>query len=142
MTSNTKHATKLAELALLNYMKELGFKGMRVGASGAGGKKKDESRGDLLVGNGWIILSLELKTSSKDSVYVRCDQVDGQIEFAKAFSAVPLIVFKPARKEYRVFSASDGKRCGTTFRFDYENGKFLSVAVNDLVQEMYSIDGH
>lgn len=71
---------------------------MRAPASGGATKKPLP---DIIAGNGEIYLAIEVKSSSKDRIYIDSDKIDALCEFAKIFGAQPYIGAKFTRKKWR-----------------------------------------
>lgn len=94
------------ERDLINYLDFKGFKAVRVAGSGAGTKKP---RPDILAGNKRNIYAIELKSSSKDVIYIKSYQVKNLIEFAKGFGAIPTIAIKFNYEPYYFLSVTDFK---------------------------------
>ena len=61
---------------------------MRAPASGGATKKPLP---DIIAGNGKIYLAIEVKSSSKDRIYINSEKIDALCEFAGIFGAKPYI---------------------------------------------------
>ena len=64
------------------------FAAMRAPASGGSTKKPLP---DVLAGNGKIYLAIEVKTTTKDKIYIDESQIDSLCEFSEIFGAKPYI---------------------------------------------------
>ncbi|MCC7563379.1 MAG: Holliday junction resolvase [Methanobacterium sp.] len=71
---------------------------MRAPASGGATKKPLP---DIIAGNGKIYLAIEVKSSSKDRIYINSDKIDALLEFSNLFGAQPYIGAKFIRKKWR-----------------------------------------
>jgi len=71
---------------------------MRAPASGGATKKPLP---DIIAGNGKIYLAIEVKSSSKDRIYINSDKIDALLEFSNLFGAQPYIGAKFTRKKWR-----------------------------------------
>ncbi len=71
---------------------------MRAPASGGATKKPLP---DIIAGNGKIYLAIEVKSSSKDRIYINSEKIDALLEFAGIFGAQPYIGAKFTRKKWR-----------------------------------------
>lgn len=87
----------LEERWLVHYFENNGYAATRIPASG-GATKSD--RPDVLAGNGIDIYAVEVKSSKKDTIYIRGEQVEELIRFSLKFGAEPLICAKFTRKPY------------------------------------------
>ena len=92
------------ERDLVNYLNFNGFTAVRVTGSG-GGTKND--RPDILAGNKGDIYVIELKSSSKDIVYLRKEQIKELYRFADGFGAVPVVAVKFTYLPYCFMSSKD-----------------------------------
>ncbi|MDR2873857.1 MAG: Holliday junction resolvase [Methanobrevibacter sp.] len=72
------------ERDLVHLLWEKGFAAMRAPASGGATKKPLP---DVLAGNSKKYLAIEVKTTSKELIYVDSSQMDALIEFSKIFGA-------------------------------------------------------
>jgi Holliday junction resolvase len=79
------------ERDLVHLLWKKGFAAMRAPASGGATKKPLP---DVLAGNSKKYLAIEVKTTSKDLIYVDSSQIDGLIEFSKIFGAEPYLGIK------------------------------------------------
>lgn len=87
----------LEERWLVKYLEERGYASTRIPASG-GATKSD--RPDVLAGNGKNTYAFEVKSSKKDIIYIRNEQIDELIRFSKKFGATPLVCVKFTREPY------------------------------------------
>lgn len=86
-----------SERKLLRELYSDGFVGVRTAGSGGG---SSEPKPDVIVGKNGKHFAIELKTSSKDDIYIKDTQIDGLVEFARKFGAIPLICVKFTRLPY------------------------------------------
>lgn len=92
------------ERDLVNYLDFKGFRAVRVAGSG-GGTKKD--RCDILAGNGNKIYAIELKSSSKDRIYINKAQIRELYRFSRGFGAIPVIAVKFTYEPYKFIDFND-----------------------------------
>jgi holliday junction resolvase Hjr len=71
---------------------------MRAPASGGATKNPLP---DIIAGNGKIYLAIEVKSSSKDRIYINSEKIDALLEFADIFGAQAYIGAKFTRKKWR-----------------------------------------
>jgi holliday junction resolvase Hjr len=71
---------------------------MRAPASGGATKKPLP---DIVAGNGKIYLAIEVKSTSKDRIYINSDKIEALCEFADKFGAKPYVGVKFIRKNWR-----------------------------------------
>ena len=76
------------ERDLVHKLWERNFAAMRAPASGGATKRPLP---DVLAGNGKIYLAIEVKTTTKDKVYIDATQIDDLCNFSKIFGATPYI---------------------------------------------------
>lgn len=79
------------ERDLVHKLWDRNFAAMRAPASGGATKKPLP---DIIAGNGSIYLAIEVKTTTKDKIYIDSSQIDALIEFSNMFGAVPYIGVK------------------------------------------------
>lgn len=79
------------ERDLVHKLWEKNFAAMRAPASGGATKKPLP---DVLAGNGKIYLAIEVKTTTKDKIYIDYPQIDALIEFSDIFGATPYLGIK------------------------------------------------
>lgn len=97
----------LEERTVVKLFEALGYGAIRVPASGA---RTNSDKPDVVAGNGVNYYAVEVKSSKKDYIYIRSEQVDELLRFSERFGAVPLIVAKFTRLDYIVFRINDMKR--------------------------------
>ena len=88
------------ERHLVKYLEQHGFAATRIPASG-GATKSD--RPDVLAGNGKHSYAFEVKSSKKDTIYIRKEQIEELLRFSYKFGAKPLLCVKFTRKPYTLF---------------------------------------
>lgn len=93
----------LEERYLVKYLENNGFAATRIPASG-GATKSD--RPDVLAGNGDECFAFEVKSSKKDTIYIRKEQISELLRFSFKFGAKPLICVKFTRKPYTIFNVN------------------------------------
>ena len=71
------------ERDLVHKLWDRGFAAMRAPASGGATKRPLP---DVLAGNGKLYLAIEVKTTTKDKVYIDEPQITALCEFSKIFS--------------------------------------------------------
>jgi len=71
---------------------------MRAPASGGATKKPLP---DIVAGNGRTYLAIEVKSTSKDRIYINSDKIEALHEFADIFGAEPYVGVKFIRKKWR-----------------------------------------
>ena len=76
------------ERDLVHKLWERNFAAMRAPASGGATKRPLP---DVLAGNGKLYLAIEVKTTTKDKVYIDSTQIDELCEFSNIFGATPYI---------------------------------------------------
>jgi len=79
------------ERNLVNQLWGKKFAAMRAPASGGATKRPLP---DVLAGNGKIYLGIEVKTTTKEKIYIDSPQIDGLCEFCEMFGAEPYIGIK------------------------------------------------
>ena len=79
------------ERDLVHKLWDRDFAAMRAPASGGATKNPLP---DVVAGNGKIYLAIEVKTTSKDKIYIDFEQIDALVEFSKKFGATPYIGIK------------------------------------------------
>ncbi|HHY00892.1 MAG: Holliday junction resolvase Hjc [Methanobacterium sp.] len=86
------------ERELVKMLWDANCAAMRAPASGGATKKPLP---DIIAGNGKIYLAIEVKSSSKDRIYINSDEIDALLEFANIFGAQAYIGAKFTRKKWR-----------------------------------------
>lgn len=79
------------ERDLVHKLWDKKFAAMRAPASGGATKRPLP---DVLAGNGDIYLAIEVKTTTKDKIYIDHPQVDALCEFSEIFGAKPFLAIK------------------------------------------------
>jgi len=79
------------ERDLVHKLWDKNFAAMRAPASGGATKKPLP---DVLAGNGKVYLAIEVKTTTKDKIYIDSPQMDGLCEFCDIFGAEPYLGVK------------------------------------------------
>lgn len=79
------------ERDLVHRFWDKNFAAMRAPASGGATKRPLP---DVLAGNGNIYLAIEVKTTSKDRLYIDSPQIDALCEFCDIFGAIPYLGIK------------------------------------------------
>lgn len=89
------------ERELVKMLWDANCAAMRAPASGGATKKPLP---DIIAGNGEIYLAIEVKSSSKERIYINSDKIDALYQFADMFGAKPYIGAKFNRKKWRFLS--------------------------------------
>ena len=76
------------ERDLVHKLWDRHFAAMRAPASGGATKKPLP---DVIAGNGKIYLAIEVKTTTKDKIYIDAPQIDALVEFSNIFGATPYL---------------------------------------------------
>ena len=97
----------LEERYLVKYLENNGFAATRIPASG-GATKSD--RPDVLAGNSKKCYAFEVKSSKKDIIYIRKEQIEELQRFSFKFGAIPLICVKFTYKPYTLMTVSSLER--------------------------------
>ena len=79
------------ERDLVHKLWEKNFAAMRAPASGGATKRPLP---DVLAGNGKLYLAIEVKTTTKDKIYIDSPQIDALCEFCDIFGASPFLGIK------------------------------------------------
>lgn len=79
------------ERDLVHKLWDNNFAAMRAPASGGATKKPLP---DVIAGNGKIYLAIEVKTTTKDKIYIDYPQIDALVEFSNIFGATPYLGMK------------------------------------------------
>ena len=79
------------ERDLVHKLWDNDFAAMRAPASGGATKKPLP---DVIAGNGKIYLAIEVKTTTKDKIYIDHPQIDALVEFSNIFGATPYLGMK------------------------------------------------
>lgn len=97
----------LEERYLVNFLEDNGYAATRIPASG-GATKSD--RPDVLAGNGKNCYAFEVKSSKKDIIYIRKEQIDELLRFSFKFGAKPFVCVKFTRKPYTIINVNSLER--------------------------------
>jgi Holliday junction resolvase len=92
------------ERELVKMLWDANFAAMRAPASGGATKKPLP---DVIAGNGKIYLAIEVKSSSKERIYIKSDKIDALCEFSDMFGAEPFIGVKFLREMWRFVRPHD-----------------------------------
>lgn len=92
------------ERELVKMLWDAGCAAMRAPASGGATKKPLP---DIISGNGKIYLAIEVKSSSKDRIYINSEKIDALLEFSGIFGAEPYIGAKFIREKWRFVRPND-----------------------------------
>jgi holliday junction resolvase len=79
------------ERDLVHKLWDKNFAAMRAPASGGATKRPLP---DVLAGNGEIYIGIEVKTTTKDKIYIDSPQIEALCEFCDIFGAVPYLGIK------------------------------------------------
>ena len=97
----------LEERWLVKYLEGNGYAATRIPASG-GATKSD--RPDVLAGNNGKCYAFEVKSSKKDNIYIRWEQINELLRFSKKFGAKPLVCVKFTREPYTLLNIQSLQR--------------------------------
>lgn len=97
----------LEERTVVKLFEALGYGAIRVPASGA---RTNSDKPDVVAGNGTNYYAVEVKSSKKNYIYIRAEQVEELLRFSERFGAVPLIVAKFTRLDYIAFEINELKQ--------------------------------
>ncbi|MDI6644674.1 MAG: Holliday junction resolvase Hjc [Methanobacteriaceae archaeon] len=92
------------ERDLVKMLWDSNFAAMRAPASGGATKKPLP---DVLAGNGKIYLAIEVKSTSRDKIYIDSQKINGLCEFSDIFGARPYIGIKFRYKKWLFLSPED-----------------------------------
>ena len=92
------------ERELVNRLHDAGFAVMRAPASGS---STDRELPDVLAGDGRVFYAVEAKSSSGDPIYLRGEEVEALIYFARNFGAAPKIGVRFDREDWYFFHPGD-----------------------------------
>ncbi|MGC9516554.1 MAG: Holliday junction resolvase Hjc [Methanomicrobiales archaeon] len=92
------------ERDLVRMLWDANFAAMRAPASGGATKKPLP---DVLAGNGEIYLAIEVKSTSRDKIYIDSQKIIGLYEFSNLFGAKPYIGIKFRYKKWLFLSPED-----------------------------------
>jgi Holliday junction resolvase len=89
------------ERDLVHKLWDKNFAAMRAPASGGATKKPLP---DVLAGNGKVYLGIEVKTTTKEKIYIDSIQIDALCEFCEIFGAEPYLGVKFKLTKWLFFS--------------------------------------
>ena len=112
----------MEERDLVNKLWDLGFASLRVPASGGATKKPMP---DVIAGNSDIYLTIEVKTTTKDKIYINSEQINELYEFSKIFGAEPYIGVKFKYTKWLFISPNS---CPKTDKGNYKIEKEYMIA--------------
>ena len=92
------------ERDLVRMLWDSNFAAMRAPASGGATKKPLP---DVLAGNRELYLAIEVKSTSRDKIYIDSQKVNGLREFSDIFGAIPYIGIKFRYKKWLFLSPED-----------------------------------
>ncbi|GAB4308816.1 MAG: Holliday junction resolvase Hjc [Methanobacteriaceae archaeon] len=92
------------ERDLVKMLWDSNFAAMRAPASGGATKNPLP---DVLAGNGEIYLAIEVKSTSRDKIYIDSQKINGLCEFSDIFGAKPYIGIKFRYKKWLFLSPED-----------------------------------
>jgi Holliday junction resolvase len=92
------------ERELVKMLWDAGCAAMRAPASGGATKNPLP---DVLAGNGNLYLAIEVKSSSKERIYIKSDKISDLCEFSDIFGAEPFIGAKFKRESWRFVRPQD-----------------------------------
>lgn len=102
------------ERELVKWLYEKGYTAVRIAGSGGGTKRPST---DILAGDGAYHYAIELKSSNKDVIYIKHEQIRQLKEFASGFGAIPLVCANFSYLNY-VFAQPD--KLSTTDCLNYK----------------------
>lgn len=95
------------ERDLVHRLWEKNFAAMRAPASGSATKNPLP---DIIAGNGKTYLAIEVKTTSKEKIYIDSVQIDALCEFSEIFGAIPYIGVKFKYTKWLFLNPDDVER--------------------------------
>ncbi|MCR5026694.1 MAG: Holliday junction resolvase [Methanobrevibacter sp.] len=95
------------ERDLVHKLWDRNFAAMRAPASGGATKRPLP---DVVAGNGKVYLAIEVKTTTKDKVYIEEPQIDALLEFSKIFGAKAYIGVKFKYKKWLFLEPENAER--------------------------------
>ena len=107
---------------------------MRAPASGGATKRPLP---DVLAGNGKLYLAIEVKTTTKDKVYIDSTQIDELCEFSNIFGATPYI---GVRFKYTKWLFLEPKNTPRTRNGNYKVEKDYALEKGLEIDEISGID--
>ena len=122
------------ERGLVHKLWDRNFAAMRAPASGGATKRPLP---DVLAGNGKLYLAIEVKTTTKDKVYIDSAQIDELCEFSKIFGATPYI---GVRFKYTKWLFLEPERTPRTKTGNYKVEKDYALEKGFEIDEIAGID--
>ena len=122
------------ERDLVHKLWERNFAAMRAPASGGATKRPLP---DVLAGNGKSYLAIEVKTTTRDKVYIDSTQIDELCEFSNIFGATPYI---GARFKYTKWLFLEPKNTPRTRNGNYKVEKDYALEKGLEIDEIAGID--
>ncbi|MDO9045590.1 MAG: Holliday junction resolvase Hjc [Methanobacteriaceae archaeon] len=119
------------ERDLVRILWEEKFAAMRAPASGGATKKPLP---DVLAGNGEKYLAIEVKTTTKDRIYIDSPKIEGLCEFSNIFGAIPYVGIKFKYKKWRFLSPDDlFQTKNGNYRLDLDLALEKGLELNELL---------
>ena len=122
------------ERDLVHKLWERNFAAMRAPASGGATKRPLP---DVLAGNGKLYLAIEVKTTTKDKVYIDSTQIEELCEFSKIFGATAYI---GVRFKYTKWLFLEPERTPRTKNDNYKVEKDYALEKGLEIDEITGID--
>jgi len=97
------------ERLLARRLSKLGFAVVRAPSSGSGTKM---DRPDIIAGRRGLIVAIDVKTTSRERLYVKGENIEQLIRFSEMFGAIPYIAvkFKGSDKDWLLISPQQLKK--------------------------------
>jgi len=120
------------ERELVQILDRLGFAVLRAPASGS---KTKLDRPDILAGRKGFVIALEVKTTSRETLYVGEESIAQLLRFSKRFGAKPFLAvkFKRRRLGWLLIEAEGLKRTGRSFKITLEEASRRGLTPEALV---------
>ncbi|WP_415953390.1 Holliday junction resolvase Hjc [Methanobrevibacter woesei] len=122
------------ERDLVHKLWDRNFAAMRAPASGGATKFPLP---DVIAGNGKIYLAIEVKTTTKDKIYIDFPQIDALCEFASIFGAIPYIGVKFKYTKWLFLSPENTERTKSN---NYKIEKNFALEKGLEIDEITGID--
>ena len=128
------------ERELVKLLDRLGFAVVRAPASGSRTKL---DRPDILAGRRGFIIALEVKTSSRETLYLRRESVEQLVRFSEKFGAKPFMAvkFKGRRKGWMLVEVEKLKETGKGFKLTFTDvlrfGETLETLVTKKLENLF-----
>ncbi|MBC7118810.1 MAG: Holliday junction resolvase, partial [Methanobacteriaceae archaeon] len=103
------------EIDLVKILWDNNFAAIRAPASGGATKKPLP---DVIAGNGDRYLAIEVKTTSKDKIYISSNRVEGLRKFSRIFGAEPYIGIKFKYKKWFFLPLDDLEKTKKSYKID------------------------